>query len=117
MGATRPHNPAARGELLGALPHLGKSRPTEENKTDPKHKTSDTSTNTFESLDHRLGYAVSKPKCSRQCFKGLPGDFLFQMHFSFLELVYVGLFLTAKDQAGCGDEIFRVAQSNARPRR
>ena len=32
MGATRPHNPAARGELLGRYRALAKSEPNEENK-------------------------------------------------------------------------------------
>ena len=38
MGATRPHNPAARGEQLGRYRALAKSEPTEEKQADPKHK-------------------------------------------------------------------------------
>jgi hypothetical protein len=46
MGATRPHNPAARGNCW-TLPRLGESEPNEEKQTDSKHKTSDTSEHGF----------------------------------------------------------------------
>jgi hypothetical protein len=41
MGASRPHNPAVWGELGGALPRPQDTEPKQQQKTDLKHKESD----------------------------------------------------------------------------